>query len=477
MTTNFYECIHRQLLKGLTHTCIVWPAPDGAGRAYSGRAVLDRIAEIGFRLSQRGLRSGQPVMLAMPVTFDLICTLLAVMAQGAIPVLPPTAANPRSLLALVRQGGVRLVITRREPSGLLAWLARQLGVSVVATNTIQALPLPWLRPALVDPNQPALVSHSSGSTGRAKSIRRSHAVLRAQHEALRDAFPPWPGQRDFPLFPNVLLHNLATGTVSILPDLPGFSLARMQPDRLIQQLLHEEVQTLTGNVYYFQKLLPYLALHPGAFADVRAVGIGGSPVPEWLVQALKNVFVQATIYIIYGSSEAEPIAIRAVGDEPEDARFGYAVGTILPSLRVDICPMGTLTLPNGIICATGEIRVRGAHVAQTGNGWLATGDYGYIDPLGQLFLTGRQGNEQIHRGVQHYQIEHVLQQVNGVVRVAARATATGFTVYTEGRAAEADLRAALDQNFPGGLVDGFKWRKKLPVDARHHSKIRYEKLT
>ena len=70
------------------------------------------------------------------------------------------------------------------------------------------------------PNQPALIAHTSGSTGQPKQIVRTHAVLSAQHAVLKAVFPPWPGQQDFPLFPNVLLHNLASGAASILPKVP-----------------------------------------------------------------------------------------------------------------------------------------------------------------------------------------------------------------------------------------------------------------
>jgi len=179
----------------------------------------------------------------------------------------------------------------------------------------------------VDADQPALISHSSGSaSGRPTAVRRSHRVLQAQHEALRRQFPPWAGQRDFPLFPNVILHNLSVGALSIVPDLAQSRLAQLDPARIAAQLAAERVETLTGNVFFFTRLVAHLRLHPATFPAVRAPGIGGSPVPECLLAAVQKHFPQATCHVIYGASEAEPIAVRAVAGPALDPRLGYCVG-------------------------------------------------------------------------------------------------------------------------------------------------------
>ena len=124
----------------------------------------------------------------------------------------------------------------------------------------------------------------------------------------------------------------------------------------------------------------------------------------------------------------------------------------------------------------GEVLVRGAHVASARPGdWLPTGDYGYV-AQGQLYLTGRRGNERLHQGVQHYQLEHVLSQLPGVERVAARAEPAGFTVYVQGPACPRALADALARDFPPGLCGAVRFRPRLPVDARHQSKILYDQL-
>jgi acyl-coenzyme A synthetase/AMP-(fatty) acid ligase len=330
--------------------------------------------------------------------------------------------------------------------------------------------------------------------------------LQAQHEALRQQFPPWAGQRDFSLFPNVMLHNLAVGALSIVPDLPQGRLAQLDPARIAAQLDAERVETLTGNVFYFTALVTYLRLHPATFPAVRAVGIGGSPVPESLLAAVQRHFPRATCHVIYGASEAEPIAVRAVAGPAPDPRLGYCVGQPHAALELQLRqpqPVWQPVAQHELVAAeggyvraalgqqflatlddefltyqSGEILVRGPHVAVP-NGpkdWLATGDFGYFDDAGQLWLTGRRGAARLVRGVGHYQLEHHLRHLPGVAQVAAlpRADGSAFDVFFVGMTTAESIQIATDAAFGPGLLGHVQQREQLPVDGRHFSKLRYD---
>src|SRR5699024_472466 len=97
---------------------------------------------------------------------------------------------------------------------------------------------------------------------------------------------------------------------------------------LVEQIKTQQTDTITGNLYYFRKLYQYLQQQNMVLPQVKAIGIGGSPITEKLAHDLKAFFPQATVYIIYGSSEAEPIAVREVGVEREEPNKGYAVGAV-----------------------------------------------------------------------------------------------------------------------------------------------------
>lgn len=477
---NFFDAIRHTLLQQPKQVFLVWPSVGGGQLApvsHTGRDILNRTQAIREALQAKHIKAGDLVLLALPVSFDLICGLLAVMALGGIPVLPPAGASSVSLLSFVRRARIHMVLAQqplRPAARLIAWLLK------VQVQALAFLPGPAHESAAaeaVGQGQLALVSHSSGSTGKPKAIRRSHQVLKAQHEAIKAIFLPWAGQRDFPLFPNILLHNLAAGVTSILPNVPWGNMEQLSAARVVAQLGQERVHTLTGNVFYFNALAKYLRQYPQDLPTVKAIGIGGSPVPETLVQALREVFPQAAIHIIYGSSEAEPIAARAVGTGAANPLAGYWVGAIHPALEWQICPMGQLSLGAKLDTVVGEIQVRGSHVASAEPGqWLATGDYGYVAD-GQLYLTGRQGNERIHQGVQHYQLEHLLYHLPGVERVAARSDEAGFTLFIQGAVRRQEVEELIAKTFHGALVCAIHFRSVLPVDTRHLSKILYSQLS
>lgn len=474
---NFFEHIRQALLRDPDRVVVVWPASQGKGLItvfHTGQDVLGQVQGIREALVRSGVRPAEPVLLAVPVGMDMVCSLLALMALGAVPVLPPAGISPTGLVRLLRRAGIGAVVTQRVPGRAARCVGWLLGVRAVAIGQVTARPAS--RPSEpVSAEQPALISHSSGSTGAPKAIRRSHRVLLAQHRAIGAVFPPWAGQRDFPLFPNILLHNLAAGVLSILPDVAWGSPAPPPAARLVRQLEREKVQTLTGNVWYFTALVRQLRRHPVALPAVVGIGVGGSPVPEPLVRELQRHFPRAAVHIIYGASEAEPIAVREAGARPGNPLAGYCVGALHPALECRIAPLGTLARGPQAGQPVGEIEVRGAHVAAAPGQWLRTGDFGYLAD-GQLYLTGRRGNERLHQGVQHYQLEHLLYHLPGVARVAARADAAGFTLFVQGTATRGAIEELLAKNFPTCPRCTIAFRAHLPVDARHHSKILYDQL-
>jgi acyl-CoA synthetase (AMP-forming)/AMP-acid ligase II len=124
------------------------------------------------------------------------------------------------------------------------------------------------------------------------------------------------------------------------------------------------------------------------------------------------------------------------------------------------------------------VLVRGPHVALAAGAWLATGDFGYFDAAGQLWLTGRRGAAALVRGVGHYQLEHCLRQLPGVAQVATlpRADGAAFDVWLAGDISAPAVHAAAAAAFGPGLVGRVTHLDRLPVDGRHFSKIRYDLL-
>ncbi|HKK40628.1 MAG TPA: hypothetical protein VJ949_14500, partial [Cryomorphaceae bacterium] len=123
----------------------------------------------------------------------------------------------------------------------------------------------------------------------------------------------------------------------------------------------------------------------------------------------------------------------------------------------------------------GEVQVRGAHVISGSNSWHATGDFGYLND-GELFLTGRKGNETTIEGWQHYMIEHGLSSIEGLAQVAAIPRANAFDIHFSGPCDNQELKEALSQKLPNRIIGKITKHKALPTDRRHLSKILYRQI-
>jgi long-subunit acyl-CoA synthetase (AMP-forming) len=233
---------------------------------------------------------------------------------------------------------------------------------------------------------------------------------------------------------------------------------------------------MTGNFCYFSKIIDYLQNKQLTISSIKAIGVGGSPVPERIYTDLKVLFPSASIYCIYGSSEAEPIAIRKV-ESYEAPDKGYCVGKPASGTAVMIDVTHSICIKStDRTYQAGEVLARGEHVVTSpGDKWYRTGDFGYIDELDQLVLTGRQGNQSVINSVQHYQMEHVLMQLSGVERAAAIAREK-FHLFIVGSLPAQEVQRELEKYFPKGCIGRIHFRKTLPLDNRHQSKMIYSKV-
>ena len=473
MTHNFFEIIADTLGKNPHEVLLMRMERDGQLRQFSGHQLMSRINGFRSALTHKKVRHGAAVLLGLSLEEGAMEAALACMAEGVMPLIPPAGMDRKDLPGFIRAQKIGYILTAQPLSFLKRLLLKRLGCQPMAPVSADTSTVPGPIQT-VDPALPALISFSSGSTGPAKRIERTHAVLTAQHLAIKELFPPWAGQFDFPLFPNVLLHNLAVGVPTLFPDIEGFDLAKLDPARVLAQLKAHAINSMTGNVHYFTQLLVHAEQNQLQFEKIKAVGVGGSPVPDALLRRLSVLFPNAELYTIYGSTEAEPIAIRRWKGDAFDATKGYRVGPIVSGLEWKIEPNGRLPMEQSEVIV-GEVMVKGAHVIVGEDGWLHTGDHGYYEN-GELVLTARAGNSAIYWGVQHYMIEHRLSNEGEIEKIAAQYGKNGFKLFYIGSATKLQIEKWCEQYFPTGLVVSIERVLHLPLDQRHRSKILYHKL-
>jgi acyl-CoA synthetase (AMP-forming)/AMP-acid ligase II len=492
----------------------------GAGRRAISLAELDAWSrEIAATLAAAPVSRGEAVLFFAAPSIELYASVIAVLRLGAVAMfIEPSAGTsmidhacamhaPRAFIGTPKAQLLRLVsramraIPRKYVTHGWAPGATSLARRGDAASGDASI-------ARMTEDEPALLTFTSGSTGRPKGAVRTHGILRAQLAALSASVAASEGTRELVSLPIVVLLNLANGAETILPDANLRRPASIDPIPVLRQLAAERATRITASPAFLERLVEGDASRADARPTMQEIVTGGGPVFPDIVRRLVATWPTARVTSVYGSTEAEPIA-HTTSDERsvEDlaamrSGAGLLAGAPDPSVRLaiiaarrgsPIAPMRAadleaLTRPTSV---PGEIVVTGAHVVRgylggigdeetkfsvDGAVWHRTGDLGYLDERGRLWLLGRADAViEDSRGTLHpFAVECAAREVLGVRRVAAMAHEGKRLLILESSAerSAAERAAALDALAWARIDEIVTWRK-LPMDRRHNSKVDY----
>jgi acyl-CoA synthetase (AMP-forming)/AMP-acid ligase II len=441
-------------------------------------AELDReSARWGAILHAAGLRAGDSVLFVHPMRVELYVALAAALRVGVTATfVDPTAGlgrldacaaarPPQGLIASPGAHALRLVSGALRRIPLKFSVGRR--VPGATTLALGAATAPRDVVESVSGDAPALVTFTTGTTGEPKTVVRSHRFLEAQHRAVARALEPGPADLYLTALPLFVLANLASGAGSLLPAADLRQIGSIDPAPVEAQIERHAPNAAIAPPAFYERLLGRRVAP--AF---RRVYTGGAPVYPELLDRLQVWAPNGTIVAVYGSTEAEPmarIAREEISDEDRRAvreGQGLLAGPPVPDLELRIDPD-----PEGV---AGEIVVRGPHVA--GAGWHRTGDAGRVDARGRLWLLGRCSARIVDaRGVVYPLSVEAGAQGHPSVRRAALAPHRGrriLAVELHRGARVPDIRERLRSP----AIDEVRILDRVPVDARHHSKVDYAAL-
>jgi acyl-CoA synthetase (AMP-forming)/AMP-acid ligase II len=294
------------------------------------------------------------------------------------------------------------------------------------------------------PADSAMIMYTSGTGGQARGVISSHdnicqalcniemnarATLIALPEAQRQlalSAPPAPTLLCVPLF-----HVSGCFAIFISALLSGRSLVVMpkwdieQAMALIEQY---RIGTLTAAPSMILALLQHPAFTQYDLSSIRAVAGGGAACPAKMNALCYEKFGRVSLGTGYGMTES-----NAVGASFSGALYAYkpaSAGLLAPIVEIKTCDENGNTLPVG---KTGEIYLRSPTVAQGYlnapaasaatfcQGWLATGDIGYVDDEGFVFIVDRAKDIIIRSGenISAVEVESCLLTLAGVSECAA----------------------------------------------------------
>jgi acyl-CoA synthetase (AMP-forming)/AMP-acid ligase II len=391
--------------------------PGGARITF---ASLDqRTARFAGGLRARGLEDGDRLLVLAPMGIPIYVALLGIFRAGCTAVLVDPSA-PRELLRRTL-ASMDLVGFVGSPKAQLLRLVLPELRGLAHTISTGFVPLPHRRMAALvgepwDPlpsEHPALITFTTGTSGRPRAMARSHAFLDAQRVALTEHMGLGADDIDLATLPVFLLNSLSAGATCVLADADLSAVGSADPERIARQMKAWKVTTTSGSPSFFRPLARSLAQRGEQLPHLRKLFVGGGRVPSRLLGQLKAVAPGAQVVVHYGSTEADPITSIEAGEVlslgGDSAGRGSCVGRPGPGLQLALWrPGGTEPAAVG---EAGEVVVAGDYVNRgyfrnpeadarykvhrDGLVWHRTGDMARLDDQGRLWLLGRVG-EAIH---------------------------------------------------------------------------------
>ena len=472
---------------------LVWER-TGRARTLSFGALVERSRRIAALLRARGLRPGDGVVVLLPMAGPLYEVMAAILRLGATVVFP----DPGHWRESLERAGASMPLRGfvGTPMACLArWLVptlRRIPLAFVAGTPLPgAVPLraadglaPLAAREDCAPTATALLSFTSGSTGRPKGVLRTHAMLEATQRILTREMELAPRQPQLAVMPFFVFAYLGAGATSVIPPLDLRSPAAADPALIGRWIEAWKVTGLGGSPFLLRRLAELCASEPQPLRSLRRVFVGGAPVTPAVLDAIQAVAPAARVAALYGATEAEPIALagrEAYGPAEREAVAagqGLLAGRPIAEISLRILGPGGESLPPG---GEGEIAVAGPNVSPgylDGEGdrehklhdggvlWHRTGDDGYVDADGRLWLVGRRGT------LQPLRVEAALSGEPGVARATLASHDGRRTLVIQ----PADESGTLDLQRLAARVawcgaDEIVLMQRIPTDRRHLAKV------
>jgi long-chain acyl-CoA synthetase len=428
---------------------------ESGGRSVTWAVLEDEVARVATGLGAAGLVAGQRVMLVLGNRIEFVTAYLGVLRAQVVAV----PVNPRStvgeLARMIADSGSRLVVADAETVATVRDAVRLVRAALAgATDELDAelvgrahdprvyvvgaepegqeqvydalraaAPVPV--PPLPDPEKLACLLYTSGTSGRPRAAMLTHRALMANIDQAAEVEPPMIHGDDVVLGVLPLFHVYGLNAVlgGVLRHRAKLVLAdHFDPQATLDLIDDEAVSVVPVAPPVFAHWLPEEHLRE-RLGPVRLMLPGSAPLSAEVIEQ----FGEATgipVHQGYGLTEASPIVTSTLCSvEPRNGSVGAALPGIEIKLLDDVGQP-----PEGD--DPGEIWIRGANVfsgywpdGEGGpdlHGWWGTGDVGFLDASGDLFLVDRLKDLVIVSGFNVYpnEVEDVIREVEGVAEAA-----------------------------------------------------------
>lgn len=407
--------------------------------------TLDRTSNaVAHLLQRRGICAGDRVLVALRNSWTWVATYFGILKAGAVAV--PLAADgknrriafalrdcaPRAAFmepaaashftSVLRDGAVQLFTWDRSSGAI-----REGGTGSLISAPLEELPSTGPDVPRIDLDLAAII-YTSGSTGEPRGVRLSHLNIRSNTQSIVEYLGLSAADRVMVVLPfhyvyglSLLQTHVAVGGALVLDGRFAF------PNVILKTMQECGVTGFAGVPSTFAMLLHRSSIRRMSFPALRYATQAGGAMPPALILEWRQAIPSVPLFVMYGATEA---SARLTYLDPVllDRKLG-SIGRPIPNVEVRVLTKDGREAPPGEV---GELVARGANISSgywnapddtarafTAHGYW-TGDLGYCDEEGFLYLVGRKGDMLKVGGhrVAAREIEEVLYEHPGVHEAA-----------------------------------------------------------
>ena len=368
-------------------------------------SLLAHIKNVAKTLSALGVGRNDRVAMVLPNGPAMVTALLGVMSCAiAAPLNPSLGATEFEFY--LSDLNVKALMIHSASDSPAREIARARGMSVLELSPVLEAEAGVfklsgetcgrsLRSGYGRPENIALVLHTSGTTSRPKIVPLTHAKIFSSAENIGSTLGLTQSDRCLSVMPLFHIHGLMVTLSSLLAGGSVYPF-RFDPENFFQCVDEFSPTWYSAVPTMHQAILRAAETHRDVIerSRLRFVRSSSAALPIRVKAELERVF-NAPVIEAYGMTEA---AHQMTSDPlPPSTRKTGSVGLAAGPQVAIMDAQGNLLEPQ----LTGEIVIRGANVFQGyennpaansesfTNGWFRTGDQGYLDSAGYLFITGR----------------------------------------------------------------------------------------
>ena len=451
------------------------PALICEDRTLSYAEMCDAIAGLaGYLGSACSVQEGQRVALLLENSDRYQLWYLAILAIGAIAVPLNTRLTAREIRYQIENAGAFAIVSQQKFSAVLS----EVGVAWIDAHAIEPASQPRfdIAGAPVKSDAPAAIYYTSGTTGNPKGVVHTHRNLIA---GAVQGPPAWEFDDPsgvvlamLPLF-HIINH---TAYLPVLHIGCTMVIDTFRTEAVLDLIVRREITHLFAVPTMLLLMSQRHRVSGQDLSRVRTVSFGAAAMPPEKLAEVQRMFPRAGL--VHGMGQTE--SCGTIVTLPSRLAFNKA-GSV--GLHIDGTDMRVVDAAGRDVASNtvGELLARGPNVmshyyerpeatAETlAGGWLHTGDLGYLDDDGFLFLVDRKKDMIIRGGENVYssEVENVLYMHPGVAQVAvvaARSELFGEEVFAfVARRQGAAEAAGLDEAALRAHCASYLAAYKLPV--------------